>query len=143
MFITATIPSTVTGTPTHARHLVDADDRERERVDVHAEPGRDRGREHLAAELLPPVQDAEVVDRADRRRDGGAEQDAAQVAAERQERERRNEHAEEEREPAEARDRRRGRAPLPAAARSGAGSARAGRPRREHEHDREARRAAP
>src|SRR5205085_11352764 len=65
--------------------------------------GRDRGGADLAAELLPPAQAAEVVDRPDCRRDRGAEQDAAHLAAERQERERRHEAAEEEREPAEAR----------------------------------------
>ena len=57
--------------------------------DPDAEAGRDRGGEHLPAELLPPGEAAEVVDRADRRRDRRAEQDAAHPAAERQERERR------------------------------------------------------
>ena len=44
----------------------------------------------LARELLPPAQAAEVVDRADGRRDRGAEQDPAHLAAERQEGERRD-----------------------------------------------------
>ena len=85
-------------------HLVDADDREREPLHPDAEPGGDRRGEHLAAELLPPEESAEVVDRADHRRDARAEQHAAQLAAERQEGERRHEDAEEERESAEPRD---------------------------------------
>ena len=59
------------------RQLVDADDREREAVDPDPEADRDRGGDELAAELLPPAQAAEVVDRADGRRDRGAEQQAA------------------------------------------------------------------
>ena len=48
---------------------------------------------------------AEVVDRADRRRDRRAEQQPARLAAEVEERERRHEDPEEEREPAEPRHR--------------------------------------
>ena len=59
---------------------MDADERKRKAVDVDAEAGRNRRREHLAGELLPPRQVAEVVDRTDRRRDRGAEQYATQLA---------------------------------------------------------------
>src|SRR6478735_5053513 len=83
---------------------MDADDREGELLHPDAERRGNRRGEDLPAELLPPVEPAEVVDRADDRRDAGAEQDAAQLAAERQERERRDEDAEEERETAEPRD---------------------------------------
>ncbi len=105
MFMSGDDPEHGQGRADRLRQLVDADDREREAVHPDAEADRDRGGEHLAAELLPPAQAAEVVDRADRRRDGGAEQHPAHPAAERQERERRHDDAEEERQPAEARDR--------------------------------------
>ena len=62
------------------RQLVHADDRERELVHPDAEADGDRCGEDLAAELLPPAQPAEVVDRADGRRDRGAEQQAAHRA---------------------------------------------------------------
>jgi hypothetical protein len=82
---------------------LDAEDREREAVDPDAEAGRDRGGRDLAAELLPPDEAAEVVDRAHGGRDGHAQQQALRLAPERQERERRHERPEEQREPAEAR----------------------------------------
>ena len=104
MFITATIPTTVSDAPSQVGTSCTPDERERERVEPDAEADRDRGGEHLPAELLPPAEAAEVVDRADGRRDRSAEQNAAHLAAERQERERRHEDAEEQREPAEPRD---------------------------------------
>jgi hypothetical protein len=52
-------------------------EREREPVDADAEADRDAGGGELAAELAPPGQSTEVVDRADGGRDRGAEQDAA------------------------------------------------------------------
>ena len=63
--------------------LVDAEEREREAVDPDPEARRDRGGGDLAGELLPPGEAAEVVDRADGRRDGGAEQEPAHLVAER------------------------------------------------------------
>ena len=82
---------------------------------------------------------AEVVDRADRRRDGGAEHDAAQLAAQRQERDRRDHDPEEERQPAEARDRRpRALALLRALDEPQVARAAAHR-RGQHDHDRERR----
>ena len=62
------------------------------------------GGDDLAAELRPPAQPAEVVDRADGGRDGGAEQEPARLAPEVEERERGHEDPEEEREAAEPRD---------------------------------------
>ena len=59
----------------------------------------------LAAELPPPRQAAEVVDRADRRRDRSAEQDPAVGPVELEERERRHEDPEQQRDPAQPRDR--------------------------------------
>ena len=59
----------------------------------------------LAGELRRRREAAEVVDRADHRRDRGAQQHAAALAREIEESERRNEDAEEDREPAEPRDR--------------------------------------
>ena len=88
-----------------------AEDGEGEAVDPDAEARRNRGRDELADELLPPAQPAEVVDRADGCRDGGAEQQPAHIAVEVEERERRDEDAEEQREPAETRHRARVRAP--------------------------------
>ena len=115
MFITATIADpSADARPTSARSCAPSD-RERERVQVDAEPGRDAAARIWPAELLPPAEPAEVVDRADRGRDRRAEQDAAQLAAERQERERGDEHAQEQREPAEPRDLGRARSPSVAA----------------------------
>ena len=105
MFMIATIQSTDSGMPDPLRQRVDPDDREREAVHPDAEADGDRGGGDLAAELLPPAQPAEVVDRADRRRDRCAEQQAARLAGEVEERERRDEDPEEEREPAEPRHR--------------------------------------
>ena len=68
-----------------------------------AEPDRYRSRDNLTAELLPPPQAAEVVDRADGGSDGGAEQQSARLAREVEERKRRYENPEEERKPAQAR----------------------------------------
>ena len=70
---------------------------------MHPDPEahRDRGRRNLAAELLPPAQPAEVVDRTDSRRDRGAEQQPARLAGEVEKRKRRDEDPEEEREAAE------------------------------------------
>ena len=81
MFMIATIPSTVSGAPIHTGSSCTPSDREREAVDPDAEADGDRRREDLAAELLPPAQSAEVVDRADGRRDRGAEQQPAHVPA--------------------------------------------------------------
>ena len=83
----------------------DAEEREGEVVDPHAEGARDRRRRHLPGELRKRVEPAEVVDRADDARDGGPEHDAAHLAREVEERERRDEDPEEDREPAEPRDR--------------------------------------
>ena len=104
MFITATIPITVTGTPTQVGTSCTPMNGNVNRVHPDAEPGRDRRASTWPPSFCHQRQAAEVVDRADRRRHGGAEQDAAQLAAERQERERRDEDAEEQREPAEPRD---------------------------------------
>ena len=89
MFITATIQTIVSGTPIHARQVDRAEEREREVVDPDAERGRDRRREHLARELRDRRETAEVVDRADHAGDRGAEQDAAHLAGQVEERERR------------------------------------------------------
>src|SRR5205823_1409801 len=74
---------------------------EREAVDPDPEARGDRGRRELAAELLPPAQAAEVVDRADERRDRRAEEQTARLATEVEEGERGNDDPEEERDPAE------------------------------------------
>ena len=74
-------------------------------VDPDAEERRDRGRDHLAGELPARLEDAEVVDRAHDRGDGGAEEDATRLGAELEEGERRHEDPEEDRDPAESRDR--------------------------------------
>ena len=105
MFMIATIQSDRQRDPDPLRQRVHAEDREREAVHPDPEAGRDRGGGDLAAELLPPDEAAEVVDRADRRRDGHPEQQALRLAPERQEGERRHEDPEEEREPAEPRHR--------------------------------------
>ena len=82
---------------------MDADDREREAVYPDAEADGDRRGGDLADELLPPVEAAEIVDRADDRRHGRAEEEAARLVREVEERERRDEDPEEERESAEPR----------------------------------------
>ena len=109
-------------------HLVHAD--EREALHVHAEAERrDRGREQLAAELLPPVQarGSRRPRRPSSRRPRRAR--TPRIAPlERQERDRRDDHAEEHREPAEARDLRPRALAFGAAARPGADSARPSRP---------------
>ena len=87
------------------RHVDGAEERQREVVDPDAERRRDRGGQHLAGQLHDRRQPAEVVDRADDAGDCGAEQDAAHLAREIEERERRDEDAEEDREPAEPWDR--------------------------------------
>ena len=79
MFITATIPTIVSAIADRLRQRLDAEQREREAVHPDAEPAEDRGGDDLAAELLPPAEAAEVVDGADGRRDGGAEQDPAHL----------------------------------------------------------------
>ena len=96
MFMIATIQMIVSGTPADGGSWWTP---------------RNGGGEDLPAELLPPAQPPEVVDRADRDGDGRAEQQSARVAAERQERERRHEDPEEERETAEPRHRRAVQAP--------------------------------
>ena len=111
MFITATIPNTVSGTPTQAGRACTPISGKVNVCTQTPKPVGIAAASDLPAELLPPRQAAEVVDRADGRRHGRAEQDAAQLAAQRQERERRHEHAEEDRQPAEARDRRPARSP--------------------------------
>ena len=76
MFITATIQSTVSGHADPAGSVDRADEREREVVDPDAEDGRDRRRRRSGPPSFATRREAaEVVDRADRRRDGGAEQD--------------------------------------------------------------------
>jgi hypothetical protein len=84
---------------------VDAEDRKGEPLDPDPEADRDARRDELAAELLPPAQAAEVVDRADGRRHGGAEQQAAHAPVELEKRERGDEDPEEQREAAEPRHR--------------------------------------
>ena len=106
MFITATIPIDGHGDPDPVRHLVHAEHREREALHVDTEPGGDRRGKELPAELLPPRQQAEIVDRAHRRRDCCAEHDPLHRTAQREERDRRDDHAEEHRQPAEPRYRR-------------------------------------
>jgi hypothetical protein len=61
------------GHPDPVRQRVDAEDREREAVHPNPEAHRYRCGCDLAAELLPPPQSAEVVDRTDGRRNGCAE----------------------------------------------------------------------
>src|SRR5439155_15046665 len=85
-------------------HLVHPDQWEGESLHPHAEARRDRGRQDLPTQLLPPGQPAEVVDRSDRGRDPCADQHTSQLTAERQEGERGDEDPEEEREAAETRD---------------------------------------
>ena len=102
MFMIATIQRTDSGIPTQSGSSWMPRNGNVKRCDPDAEADRDRGRSDLAAELLPPAQPAEVVDRADRRRDRGAEQEPAHLAREVEERERRDEDPEEEREAAEA-----------------------------------------
>ncbi len=77
-----------------------ADNGKREALDPDPEAGRDRGGDELPAQLLPPAETAEVVDRADRGRDCRPQQEAAHVSVQVEEGERRHEDAEEEREPA-------------------------------------------
>ena len=108
-----------------------------------AEADGDRCREELAAELLPPAQAAQVVDRADGRRDRRAEQEAAHRRIEVEERERRDEDAEEEREPAEPRHRARVRAALVAGPLDDAEQARHPADRRREQHDDHQRDAEP
>ena len=79
---------------------MDAEDREREAVHPDPRADRDRSRHDLAPELLPPAQPAKVVDRADRRRYSGTEQQSARLARKVEERECRHEDPEEEREAA-------------------------------------------
>ena len=86
------------------RELVHADERERETVDPDAGGDRDRRSADLTGELLPPEEAAEVVDRADGRGDGRAEQEAAHLVREVDERERRDDDPEEEGEAAELGD---------------------------------------
>ena len=62
-----------------------AEYRKREPVHPDAETGWNRCGDYLPAELLPPRQAAEVVDRADGRRDRGAEEDPAHLATDREE----------------------------------------------------------
>src|SRR5207247_10315335 len=64
----------------------------------------DPGGERLAAELLPPDEPAEVVDRADRRRNRRAQEEPARLAAEVEEGQRRHHDPEEEREAAQPRE---------------------------------------
>ena len=66
------------------------------------EADRDRGRSNLTAELLPPAQPAKIVDRTDRRRDRGAEQEPTRLAGEVEKRERRDKDPEEESQATEA-----------------------------------------
>src|SRR5689334_22616919 len=80
---------------------MDPDDRERKAVHPDAESDRDRGGGDLTEKLLPPDEPAEVDDRADRRRHCGAEEQAARLGRQVQERERRHEDPEEERKAAE------------------------------------------
>ena len=102
MFISATIPTTSAARRT-TQVTGDSDDREGELLHPDTERRGNRRGEDLPAELLPPVSPRKssiaptIVAR-------GAEQDAAQLAAERQERERRDEDAEEERETTEPRE---------------------------------------
>ena len=93
MFITATIQTIVSGTPIHGGTSTAPRNGQREVVDPDAERRRDRGGQHLAGELHDRREAAEVVDRADDAGDGGAEQDAAHLAREVEERERRDEDA--------------------------------------------------
>ena len=79
MFMTATIPSTVSGMPIQTGSSCTPRSGNVKLVDPDAEADGDRRGDELAAELLPPAQAAEVVDRADGRRDRGAEQEAAHV----------------------------------------------------------------
>ena len=105
MFMTATIQTTVIGTPIHARHVDRADEREREMVDPDAERRRDRGCENLARELRQRGDTAEVVDGADDACHRGAEQDAAHLPRQVEKGEGRHEDPQEDREPAQPRDR--------------------------------------
>ena len=103
MFITATIATIVIVIPTHAgSSCTPTNGNVKWWIQTPNMHGIDAASD-LPAELLPPAQAAEVVDRADRRRDRGAEQDPAHLAAERQERERRDDDPEEERDAAEPR----------------------------------------
>ena len=97
MFMIATIQKTVAGTPTQLGSDWIPTTREREAVDPDAE--RDDGHRgaDLAAELLPPDEAARVVERADHRRDRGAEQDPAHGRRQVDERDDRDEDPEEER----------------------------------------------
>ncbi len=105
MFMIATIQRIVSGTPTQAGTVwMPTNGNVKRSTQIPKYDGH-RRREHLADELLPPAQPAEVVDRTDRDGDRRAEQQAARLAVERQERERRHEDPEEEREPAEPRHR--------------------------------------
>ena len=105
MFMIATIQMIVSGMPTHAGSAWMPRNGNVKRSTQTPNHDRHRGGEQLAAELLPPAQPAEVVDRADGDGDGRAEQQPARVAVERQEGERRDEDAEEERDAAEPRHR--------------------------------------
>ena len=105
MFITATIQSIVSGMPTAAgRSTGPRNGNVKWSIQTPKKGGIDAAT-NWPASLRPGAQHAEVVDRADDGRDRGAEQDAARLAAELEERERRHEDAEEDRDPAEPRHR--------------------------------------
>ena len=104
MFMTATIQRTVSGLPTHGDSSCAPTNGNVKRSTQMPEATGIGGGADLPGELLPPEEPAEVVDRADGRRDGGAEQQAAHLVRELDERERRDDDPEEEREPAELRD---------------------------------------
>ena len=106
MFMIATIQMIVSGTPTDAGSAWMPRNGNVKRSTQTPNHVGTAAASICPRELLEPAQPAEVVDRADRDGDRGAEQQPARVAAERQKRERRHEDPEEEREPAEPRDRR-------------------------------------
>ena len=105
MFMIATIQRIVSGMPTHSgSSWMPMNGKVKRSIQTPNQTGIAAAMsmpDELRARRQPP----EVVDRADGRRHRGAEQDAARLTAEIEERERRHEDPEEEGEAAEARDR--------------------------------------
>ncbi len=143
MFISSTIQSTVAGIPIHAgSSWMPTNGNVKRSTQIPNATGITAATS-CPAELLPPEEPAGVVERADHRRDRGAEEEPAHLLLDREERERRDEDPEEEREPAEPRDRQPVDAP-PLGRVDGADQARhPARRRRQQQHEHEGEAEAP
>ena len=145
MFMIATIQIKVAGTPTQAGKswMPRKGNVKRSTCDPGADRHRGR-RRHLAPELRPPGQAAEVVDDPDAGRDRGSEQDSPVGAAQLEEGERGDEDPEQERDPAQPRDRPEVQPPAPhPAGRRRRGCARSARPPASERGRRRARAGSP